>query len=92
MITVHKKDLEPLVGKNVQVGIYGEESEDTAPLVYRKIDQLVLCPDQTHLRIYFDKHFFVAVPLTSTVEKNENKWIAYDEATRLHYSIQSEVI
>lgn len=88
MQTVEKKDLEVFMNQKVQVCIHGEEGEEMAPWVDRKIEQLTLCPDETHLRIYFDKHFFVAVPLTSSVEKDKHKWVAFDKKARLFYAIK----
>ncbi|MDL4841917.1 hypothetical protein [Aquibacillus rhizosphaerae] len=90
MQTVEMKSLEKLVDSSVQVCIYGKSSEDKAPWVDKRISKLSLCPDETHLRIYFDSHFFFAVPLTSSVEQKQNEWIAYDKEANLHYAIKSE--
>ncbi|MDC3417863.1 hypothetical protein [Aquibacillus salsiterrae] len=88
MHEVNQRDLAELVNKRVQVCIQGEDGEDKAPWIDRKIHQLSLCPDKTHLRIYFDQHFFVAVPLTSSVKQDDHGWIAYDKTTRLYYAIK----
>ncbi|MFD1037757.1 hypothetical protein ACFQ3N_04945 [Virgibacillus byunsanensis] len=91
METVKAEDLNGLISSSVEVCIHGREDEDKAPWIKRKLNKVELCPDQTHLRIYFDKHFFIAVPLTSSVEKKENEWTAYDEKAKLYYVIRSEV-
>ncbi|WP_226035905.1 hypothetical protein [Aquibacillus saliphilus] len=90
METVKMNDLEKYINSPVEVCIHGKEGEDRAPWINRKISNLELCPDKTHLRIYFDKHFFFAVPLTSTVVQKESEWSAYDETAALYYSIRSE--
>ncbi|MRH44730.1 hypothetical protein GH741_18950 [Aquibacillus halophilus] len=90
MSTVKKSDLEKYINSPVQVCIHGKEGEDRAPWIDRQISQLALCPDQTHLRIYFDKHFFFAVPLESKVDQNEQQWSAYDKNAELYYVIRSE--
>ncbi|MBB6454029.1 hypothetical protein HNQ94_002480 [Salirhabdus euzebyi] len=90
METVNKEDLKQFISSSVQICIHGKEGEDMAPWVKRNIKDVTLCPDKTHVRIYFDKHFFFAVPLTSTVWKKENEWVAYDKETELYYAIRSE--
>ncbi len=83
-------DLEKFVAEPVELCIYGKEGEDRAPAVKRKIFKLAFCPDNTHIRIYFDKHFFIAVPLTGSVYQNGQEWTAYDEKSALYYSIKKE--
>ncbi|MEC5425509.1 hypothetical protein QGM71_18685 [Virgibacillus sp. C22-A2] len=90
METVKSEDLKRFISNPVQVCIHGREGEDMAPWVKRKINKVELCPDKTHLRIYFDKHFFFAVPLTSEVVQKETEWTAYDDKAKLHYAIKSE--
>ncbi|MFZ3576980.1 hypothetical protein [Virgibacillus sp. DJP39] len=88
METVNANSLEKYINAPVEVCIQGRASEDQAPWVKRKVSKVTLCPDETHLRIYFDKHFFFAVPLTSNVDQKEDKWTAYDESAKLYYSIK----
>lgn len=88
MASVKMEDLENYVSTSVDVCIHGREGEDQAPSVSRKIHKLEFCPDETHLRIFFDKHFFVAVPLTSTVEQSNNEWRAFDQDAGLYYVIR----
>ncbi|MEC2159237.1 hypothetical protein [Virgibacillus halodenitrificans] len=88
---VNAKDVDNFKNNPVFVCIYGEQSEDQAPWVRRNILKTTLCPDSTHLQIYFDKHFFFAVPLSSKVDMSDHAWTAYDEKARLHYAIKKEV-
>jgi hypothetical protein len=90
MATVNSKDLQPFIESTVQVRIHGREDEDQAPWVRRKISKVTLCPDETHLRIYFDKYFFFAVPLSCSVVLDEQEWSAYDQTVGLYYVIRSE--
>ncbi|MBM7570959.1 hypothetical protein [Aquibacillus albus] len=72
----------------VELCIHGETGEETAPWVKRKIIDITYCPDKTHLRLYFDKHFFIAIPLSSDVQQKRNNWIAFDKQARLYYAIR----
>ena len=90
MPAVKMEDLKTFVKKPVQVSVYGGPEEDQAPWIPKQVYAVELCPDQTHLRIYFDYYYFLAVPLTSTVIRQENEWTAYDETCGLYYSIKSE--
>lgn len=86
------EEVEKLISEKVKVCIHGPANEDQAPWVDRRIHNVTPCPDHTHLRIYFDHYFFVAIPFTSEVVKKKNEWIAYDEESKLFYAIRSEVI
>ncbi|WP_186576357.1 hypothetical protein [Aquibacillus kalidii] len=90
MNTVQLTELERFINEPVKVCIHGKEGEEQAPWVEKQVNSLTLCPDKTHLRIYFDSHYFFAVPLTSTVEQDETQWTAYDRAAGLFYAIKSE--
>ncbi|MBX9974922.1 hypothetical protein [Cytobacillus firmus] len=82
------EDLDGFVRQNVQVAILDEEGNDKAPFVHKEIIKTGLCPDGTHLRIYFDHMNFFAVPLTSSVEASESRWAALDQEAGLKYVIK----
>lgn len=82
------EDLQSFVFEKVMVAILDKDGEEQAPFVPKEIQKLELCPDQTHVRIYFDSRNFFAVPLTATVSIAENAWIAYDQQSELHYVIK----
>jgi hypothetical protein len=90
MAIVKEEDLQKFIGSTVQVRIHGRENEDQAPWVNRKISKVAPCPDETHLRIYFDKYFFFAVPMNCSVVKDEQEWSAHDHIAGLYYVIRSE--
>ncbi|WP_338471552.1 hypothetical protein R4Z10_01920 [Niallia sp. XMNu-256] len=84
------EDLQSYVLEKVQVAILDKEGEEQAPFISKTIQKLELCPDHTHLRIYFDRLTFFAIPLTSTVSKIENEWSAYDDQSGLQYVVRKE--
>ncbi|MBT2689298.1 hypothetical protein J7I93_13985 [Bacillus sp. ISL-47] len=88
MELIKKEDLDAFVLQNVQVAILDEEGNDKAPFVPKIIQKTRLCPDGTHLRIYFDHMNFFAVPLTSSVEASEQEWAAFDKDAGLKYVIK----
>jgi hypothetical protein len=83
-------DLQSYLFEKVQVAILDKDGEDQAPFVTKTIQKLQLCPDNTHLRIYFDQYAFFAIPLTATVTRNEFDWSAYDGQSGLQYVVRKE--
>ncbi|CAH0180808.1 hypothetical protein SRABI134_01495 [Peribacillus sp. Bi134] len=84
------EDIQPLISEKASVAILDDDGQGKAPFVSKTIVKVKLCPDITHLRIYFDDINFFAVPLISNVTKNENEWSAFDENARLQYVIRRE--
>ena len=82
------EDLQSFCLEKVQVAILDKDGEDQAPFVSKTIQKLELCPDNTHLRIYFDRQTFFAIPMTSTVSRNEDEWSAYDGQSGLQYVVR----
>ncbi|WP_245807674.1 hypothetical protein [Halobacillus massiliensis] len=87
---INIEDLKPYISTPVQVCIHGDQGEEMAPWVKKRIKKLALCPDKTHIRIYFDDFYFFAAPLTSRVKQTENEWSAYDQEAGLYFVIRSE--
>ncbi|UOR10846.1 hypothetical protein [Halobacillus amylolyticus] len=88
MGSVDREDLGPYLSTFVQVGIFGNEREDQPPWLEKKLVKTELCPDHTHLRIFFDPQTFVAIPLTSAVTQSQDEWCAYDHTSGLSYVIK----
>lgn len=85
------EDLQSFVSEKVMVAILDQDGEERAPFVPKEIQKLEVCPDHTHLRIYFDSRHFFAVPLTACVTLTENEWTAYDQQSQLNYVIKKRV-
>ncbi|MEH7235070.1 hypothetical protein [Bacillus sp. JJ1562] len=86
------KSLEPFIQGDVEVSILDEDGEDKAPCVKKEIIKTELCPDGTHLRIYFDYHQFFAVPLTAEIAISDDVWSAFDQQTGLTYVVKKGVV
>jgi hypothetical protein len=84
------KDLEPFLGEKIDVAIHDAETDTQPPWVEKQIKKLELCPDKTHLRIYFDTYYFFAIPLTSSVSLSDMDWSAYDLNSGLYYLIRKK--
>jgi hypothetical protein len=84
------KDLEPFLGGKIEVAIHDAETDTQPPWVEKQIKKLELCPDKTHLRIYFDTYYFFAIPLTSSVSLSDMDWSAYDLNSGLYYLIRKK--
>jgi hypothetical protein len=82
------EELQSFVAVPVEVAILDEEGGERAPFVSKTVKKLELCPDQTHLRIYFDDFYFFAVPLHANVNQTENLWSAFDSDSELRYTIR----
>ncbi|HLO11729.1 MAG TPA: hypothetical protein VK190_05695 [Pseudoneobacillus sp.] len=82
------KDLERFLGERIEVAIHDIETKMQPPWVEKKIKKLELCPDGTHLRIYFDTFYFFAVPLNSTISQSDLDWSALDSESGLYYLIR----
>jgi hypothetical protein len=84
------KDLERFLGKAIEVAIHDADGDTQPPWVEKKIKKIELCPDQTHLRIYFDTFYFFAIPLTSSIGQSDTNWSAHDEESGLYYLIREK--
>lgn len=90
MVHIKLEELQSFVLKKVKISILDKEGEEQAPFVSKIIQRLELCPDKTHLRIYFDYRTFFAVPLTASVTLAKNAWTAFDQQSQLYYVIKKE--
>lgn len=85
---INFEHLQEFIKSPVEVSIQDEEGEERAPFVRKEIRKIELCPDQTHLRIYFDQRKFFAIPLESKVELVGSIWTATDMCNKLTYVIR----
>lgn len=84
------EDLTHFLSKTVKVGIQDLTGGERSPFVQKTIEKLAFCPDHTHLRIYFNKTNFFAVPLTASVTEFTTEWMACDRGLGLNYIIKME--
>lgn len=84
------KDLERFLSEKIEVAIHDAETDMQPPWVEKSIKKLELCPDGTHLRIYFDTYYFFAVPLNSAFSQSDKDWSAYDQASGLYYLVRKK--
>lgn len=82
------EDLQQFTSFPVKVSIQDVQGGEKAAFVRKMIKKLELCPDRTHIRIYFDDFYFFAVPLTSSVVQTRSEWAAFDKASELNYVIR----
>lgn len=80
--------LKPFVSMPVEVAILDTQGGEQASFVPKVVKKLELCPDQTHLRIYFDHFKFFAIPIESEVIQNDKEWSAIDANSELQYIIR----
>ncbi len=90
MELIKPEDLNRFLSVPVQVGIEDIHGNERAPFLQKTIKKLQLCPDHTHLRIYFNEVKFLAVPLDAKVSETVNEWTACDDHSGLNYSIRRE--
>lgn len=86
--TINLELLQEFMKKPVEVSIQDEQGEERAPFIRKEIRKVELCPDHTHLRIYFDQQKFFAIPLDSKVEQVGANWTATDMCNKLTYVIR----
>lgn len=81
--------LEQFIGETIDVHIFGEKDEDHPPAVTKSLKKLELCPDKTHLRLYFDDFYFIAVPVESNfVSALGHTVVIHDPTANLNYKIK----
>ncbi len=83
-----REQLEGFLRQPIEVKIYGGQDEEPPVPVQKTLYKLENCPDHTHLRLYFDKTYFLAIPFDSTCLCTEEQFQAYDAQHELHYSIK----
>ncbi|MCM3601531.1 hypothetical protein M3175_12370 [Robertmurraya korlensis] len=86
---INLKDLKIYVNQTVELSIQDYSGdEQAAPFIKKSLVKVGLCPEETHVRIYFDDRNFFAIPRSSQVTESEKEWVAFDEASKLYYVIR----
>ncbi|PLR76856.1 hypothetical protein CU633_13190 [Bacillus sp. V3-13] len=88
---INLEELTRFVSVPVSIGIQDDQGDEKAPFIRKTIQKLEVCPDETHLRMYFDNFYFLAVPLTADVIQTENEWSAFDQESGLYYLLKKGV-
>jgi hypothetical protein len=83
---------EEFIGQSMRITICGGEGEEIAPAVTKPLHHVGLCPDQTHIRLYFNELQFVAIPVDSEWSEASEQVTAYDTEGKLTYMIQKHLI
>lgn len=81
-------DLKSFISEDVGVTIYDQTWTDQSPLRSETVHKVEVCPQNSHIRIYFNEKKFFAVPKTSKVKITASSWTAVDEASGLHYVVK----
>jgi hypothetical protein len=85
---INIEELQNFVSTSVEIAIIDEDSEEQPLFRNKKVFKIEMCPDQTHVRIYFDTIAFFAIPISATVIESEKGWKAYDQTAGLYYCIR----
>jgi hypothetical protein len=81
------KELKRFEGQNVELAIKDSEGEQ-APAVRKTVKYVLMCPDGTHVRFYFDSNKFLAIPVSSEFGGSEDELTAYDADSSLFYIVK----
>nr|WP_263323221.1 hypothetical protein [Neobacillus sp. Marseille-Q6967] len=82
------EDLYRFTEGQVEILIRDEQDGEQAPAVKKQVKKVQPCPDGTHIRFYFDHHYFLAVPIDSTIIETETMWSATHSESGLTYTIK----
>jgi uncharacterized protein YprB with RNaseH-like and TPR domain len=86
---INLKTLKVYVNQTIEFSIQDHTGEEQpAPFVKKQVKKVELCPDQTHVRLYFDPRNFWAIPLSSDVAVSDKGWVAFDDVSKLYYVIR----
>ncbi|OCA83065.1 hypothetical protein A8F94_18165 [Bacillus sp. FJAT-27225] len=83
------KQLKRFEGRTVELAIKDSEGDDQAPAIRKTIKYVLMCPDGTHIRFYFDSNKFLAIPYSSEFAGSENELTAYDAESSLLYVVRT---
>lgn len=90
MAQIQIESLNQFIATNVGITIYDDTWTDQSPLRSEKVKKVTYCPNETHIRVYFNERQFFAIPRTAKVTETSASWTAIDEEGGLHYVIQKE--
>lgn len=85
------QSIQHFISVPVSVAIQSNEGEQ-AQFVRKTIQKIEWCPEQTHIRIYFDHFNFFAIPASSQTQQTDLQWSAFDAEGQLFYLIRKESV
>jgi hypothetical protein len=85
---INLEELQGFVGSDVEVSVHDQQGGDQAPAINKRIDKIEYCPDRTHIRFYFDRFNFIAVPLSSDMAQSQTLFSASDTESGLTYTFR----
>lgn len=85
---INSLKLKDFVSIPIKLTIQGNEEVNQPAWMEKTIQNAKLCPDGTHIRLYFDSFHFIAVPKHSEITKTSHMWSAFDKETSLRYLIK----
>ena len=88
MAVIKSEEINRFLHLPVRIGIQDSEEEDKPPFIEKIINKAEVCPDGTHLRLYFNERNFLAVPLNAEVTESGYEWSAHDVRSGLTYIIR----
>ncbi|MDQ1004851.1 hypothetical protein QFZ28_005391 [Neobacillus niacini] len=88
MEPINLEKLQGFVGASVEVSVHDQQGGDQAPAINKKIEKIEYCPDRTHIRFYFDRFNFIAVPLASDMAQSKTLFSASGTESGLTYTFR----
>jgi hypothetical protein len=86
---INLEDLKKYVKQTIELSIQDHAGdEQPAPFVKKQVNKVELCPDLTHVRLYFDHRNFLAIPISADVAVSDKGWVAFDDVSKLYYVIR----
>jgi hypothetical protein len=86
---INLEDLQAYVDQTIELSIQDHTGEEQpAPFVKKQVKKVELCPDLTHVRLYFDHRNFLAIPLATDVAVIDKGLVAFDDVSKLYYVIR----
>jgi hypothetical protein len=92
VLPINLEELQRFAGTKAEITIHDEQGGDQAATVKKAIKKIQLCPDQTHVRFYFDQVYFLAVPIKSSITESDSQWSAFDQESGLTYVIKKDQV
>jgi hypothetical protein len=87
---LQRRLIDRLIEKLIQISIIDmadhPETEKT-PVIRKVLNRVQACPDNTHVRLFFDQTSFLAIPFSCKSICNDSEFHAFDLEAGLHYHI-----
>ena len=83
-----REALDAFINQTVEFKIYDGADQVPPVPVQKLVYKIEYCPDKTHIRLFFDDFFFIAIPLASQFSIADGQIDAFDTENHLSYSIK----